>query len=110
MKNIQYLLFLSGLLSCNPEQVTTQTDKEGVVIQLAPIWKSSISDGELCTGLYHGYIINNRGVLAMAARKSTQSRKYQDNYLQLKDLDTVNIHEKEPLLFTKSIPVKIGQK
>ncbi len=89
MKHIQYLLLLSGLLACNPAEVTTQTDQEGVVTQLPHVWKSSISDGKVrSTGLYHGYIIDNRGVLAMAVRKTARPGLYSDSYLQLKDLET----------------------
>jgi outer membrane protein assembly factor BamB len=90
MKSIVYLIIFSGILSCNPEKITTHTNDDGVVTQLPYIWKSSISDGSLSTGLYRGFIVDNRGVLAIARRKSEQSNNTGEYYLQLKDLETGN--------------------
>ncbi len=78
-----------GFLSCNPEKITTQTDKDGVVTQLPFIWKSSISDGEPAFGLYQGYVVDGKGLLCVAGRKSSNPVKtWGDHYLQLKDVDT----------------------
>lgn len=81
---IAFIIF--GLHSCVPEDVSTQTDQDGVVIRQPHIWKSSTSDDPLSTGLHRGYIIDNRGVLAMAVRKTNQAKG--ERYLQLKDLET----------------------
>ncbi|MCE7043357.1 PQQ-binding-like beta-propeller repeat protein [Dyadobacter sp. CY312] len=88
MKRVLYLLFFSGLLACNPEKITTQIDKDGVVTEKPFLWKSSISDGVLATGLYRGFVVDNRGVLAMARRKSSSYTGDGEDYLQLKDIET----------------------
>lgn len=77
-----------GLPACNPEKITTETDKDGVVTQLPYIWKSSSSNGPLSTGLHRGVIIENRGVLTLAVRESTRPNTQGERYLQLKDLET----------------------
>ncbi|TDE16659.1 outer membrane protein assembly factor BamB family protein [Dyadobacter psychrotolerans] len=82
------LYIFSGLLACNPEKITTQTDKDGVVTKKPFLWKSSISDGTLAYGLYHGYVIDGKGVLSIAMRKSPDPKKYGEFYLQLKDVNT----------------------
>ena len=82
------LLTFSGLLACNPEKITTQTDRDGVVTQLPFFWKSSISDGIRAEGLNHGYIINENSILCVAMRKSSDPKKYGEYYLQLKDVNT----------------------
>lgn len=88
MKRILYFFLLSGLLSCRPDKITTETDKDGVVTQMPYLWKSSISDGPLATGLYRGYIVDDRGLLAVGVRKSGKSKPNGDNYLQLKDISS----------------------
>ncbi|WP_171037919.1 outer membrane protein assembly factor BamB family protein [Dyadobacter luticola] len=86
--SITFVLMLSGLLACNPDNITTQTDKDGVVTQQPFLWKSSISDGTLAYGLYHGYVIDGKGVLSIAIQKSADPKVYGDFYLQLKDVNT----------------------
>jgi outer membrane protein assembly factor BamB len=106
-RNLFFLLF-SGLLSCNPEKVTTQTDKDGVVTQLPFIWKSSISDGILGYGMYRGYVIDEKGILCVAMRKS-KDKTAEEQYLQLKDVNTgQNLWEWDEL-FNKTIQGIIRQ-
>lgn len=83
-----FLFILSGLLACDPDKITTQTNKDGVVTEKPFIWKSGISDGTLAYGLYHGYIIDGKGVLSIAMRKSSDPKAYGEVYLQLKDVST----------------------
>jgi hypothetical protein len=83
-----FLLCLSGLLACNPDNVATKTDRDGVLIQKPFLWKSSISDGTLAYGLFHGYVIDGKGVLSIALRKSSNPNVYGEFYLQLKDTNT----------------------
>jgi outer membrane protein assembly factor BamB len=88
MKYARLLIILSSLFACNPGRITTQTDKDGVVTQLPHLWKSSISNGPLATGLHRGFIIENRGLLAVGVRKSVGSKVSGEHFLQLKDLET----------------------
>jgi outer membrane protein assembly factor BamB len=82
-----FCVLFSGLLACNPEKITTQTDRDGVVTQLPFIWKSSISDGTLGYGLDHGYVIDEKGVLCLSIRKPSSSQDLIDElYLQLKSV------------------------
>lgn len=62
MKILQlfFLIILSGLLSCNPDKVSVEEGKDGVVIKKPFVWKSSISDGALSHGLYHAYVVDNQ--------------------------------------------------
>jgi hypothetical protein len=63
-----WLLFC--LLACNPEKITTETDKDGVIRQLPHGWKSSNSNVPFDAGLHRGFLIELRGVLAMGVCKS----------------------------------------
>lgn len=73
MKILQlfFLIILSGLLSCNPDKVSVEEDKDGVVTRKPFIWKSSISDGERSYGFYHGYVVDNQLILYVAKRRYT---------------------------------------
>lgn len=82
------VFLFSTLLSCYPERITTQTDKDGVVTRMPSQWKSGISDAVLGYGLYHGYVIGGRGVLCVSMRKSPDPGVYGEFYLQLKDVNT----------------------
>ena len=89
MKNwFKIFIIFSGLFSCNPEKITSQNDKDGVITSLPYKWKSRISDGVLGYGLYHGYVINNMGVLCLSMRKSTDPKIYGEFYLELKDINS----------------------
>lgn len=82
-------LILFFLLSCcRPEKIDIVRNAEGVVTQMPFIWKSSISDGVLGYGLYHGYIVDGKGIVCISMRKSTDPKKYGEFYMQLKDVDT----------------------
>ncbi|MCF2495409.1 outer membrane protein assembly factor BamB family protein [Dyadobacter chenhuakuii] len=88
MQWLIYLIIFSGLLACNPEKVSTETDKDGVITRLPHVWKSSISEGPRSFGLHRGYIIDNRGILAVGMRKSAESSAKGEQYLLFKDLET----------------------
>ncbi|MCE7067428.1 PQQ-binding-like beta-propeller repeat protein [Dyadobacter sp. CY326] len=89
--NIKYTslsILFSWMLACTPEKISTDTDKEGVITRLPHVWKSSISEGPRSFGLHRGYIIDNRGILAVGMRKSAGSNAKNEQYLLLKDLET----------------------
>lgn len=79
--------FLIGLFSCDPGKIRVET-KDGVITMTPFVWKSRISDGVLGYGLYHGYVIDGRGVLCVSMRKSPDPKDYGESYLQLKDVNT----------------------
>ncbi|MCE7069041.1 MULTISPECIES: PQQ-binding-like beta-propeller repeat protein [Dyadobacter] len=81
------IFLLIGLVACAPEKITTQIDKDGVITQQPHIWKSSTSNGPRSSGLHRGYIVEDRGVLAVGVRESAQ-KVVGERFLQLKDLET----------------------
>ncbi|WP_026629252.1 outer membrane protein assembly factor BamB family protein [Dyadobacter alkalitolerans] len=87
IRTICLVVFSGLLIACNPEKISTETDKDGVITRQPHIWKSSTSNGPLSTGLYRGYIIENRGVLAVGVRESTMPNVQGEQFLQLKNLD-----------------------
>jgi outer membrane protein assembly factor BamB len=88
-RSVWFCVLFSGLLACNPEKITTQTDGDGVVRQLPFVWKSSISNGLRGYGMYRGYVIEGKGVLCVSMKESPDQNRTQGNqYLQLKSLST----------------------
>jgi len=81
MKNwFKIFIIFSGLFSCNPEKITSQNDKDGVITSLPYQWKSRISDGVLGYGLYHGYVINTWGYFAYPC-ENPPIRRFMVNFI-----------------------------
>lgn len=77
------------LTACNPDKIVTKTDAEGVVIQLSPVWRSSVSEQSKYLANDIGQaIVTDRGVLFPKGAMQPGKPQYSRSYIVLKDQDT----------------------
>ncbi|OIN59275.1 outer membrane protein assembly factor BamB family protein [Arsenicibacter rosenii] len=84
------IILLTLLLpACNPDKIVTKTDAEGVVVQLSPVWRSSVSEQTkyIADGIGQAFI-TERGILFPNATALPGKPQYARSYLVLKDKDT----------------------